>query len=155
MQFWQPYQIFFTKKPQIFHSDSKKGREKLWIFWKENYFSSNCASAHVESICDHPVKNLSSQLWKLFARIQDEKFVRFPNKVVSPQIVRLTCTMKVWQAWRKFVAKKRKTFPNSKNVEVTMFRTNLFFFIKNDSLATENAILTTVANSFLWESTHL
>ena len=60
----------------------------------------------------------------------DEKFGRFANKVVSPQNVRLTCTMMFWQAWRNFVAKKRKSFPNSKNVEVTNFWTNLFFSSK-------------------------
>ena len=37
---------------------------------------------------------------------------------------------KFWQAWRNFVAKKRKTFPNSKNVEVSIFWTNLFFSSK-------------------------
>ena len=61
---------------------------------------------------------------------KDENFGRFPNKVVSPQNVRLTCTMKFWQIWRYFVAKKRKTFPNSKNVEVTIFWTKLFFHQK-------------------------
>ena len=60
----------------------------------------------------------------------EEKFGRFPIKVVSPQNVRLTCTMRFWQAWRNFVAKKRKTFPNSKNVEVTNFWTIFFFHQK-------------------------
>ena len=46
----------------------------------------------------------------------------------------------------------RKVFPNSKNVEVTFCWTNSFFFIKNDSLATETAVLTTLARSFYWES---
>ena len=50
--------------------------------------------------------------------------------------------------------KKRKTFPNSKIVEVTIFWTN-FFFHQKWFLATEISILTTVATSFLWESTHL
>ena len=49
----------------------------------------------------------------------------------------------------------QKNFRNSKNVEDTIFWKNLFFFIKNDSLATDKAILTTVAKNFLWESTHL
>ena len=41
----------------------------------------------------------------------DEKFVRFPNKVVSPQNVRLKCTMNIWQAWRNFVPKNTKKIP--------------------------------------------
>ena len=60
----------------------------------------------------------------------DEKFGRLHNKVVSTTNVRLTCTMKFWQAWRNFVAKKRKTFPNYKNVEVTIFWTKLIFSSK-------------------------
>ena len=59
----------FSPKNHRFVTQIQKRREKLWIFWKEIYFSSNCASAHVESICDHPVKNLSSKHWKLFARL--------------------------------------------------------------------------------------
>ena len=35
------------------------------------------------------------------------------------------------------------------------FFEQIYFFIKNESLATENATLTTVANNFLRESTHL
>ena len=57
--------------------------------------------------------------WKIWA-----------NKVVSPRNVRLTCRMKFWQAWRNFVAKKRKTFPSYKIVEVTIFWTNLYFSSK-------------------------
>ena len=71
----------------------------------------------------------------------DEKFGRFPIKVVSPQNVRLTSTMKFWQAWRNFVAKKRKSFPNSKNVEVTIFWTIFFhqkWFFSNGECNLDN-----------------
>ena len=85
----------------------------------------------------------------------DEKFGRFANKVVSPQNVRLTCTMIFWQACRNFVDKNTKNFPELQKCWREKFLNKFIFFIKNDSLATENAILTTVANIFLWESTHL
>ena len=85
----------------------------------------------------------------------EEKFGRFPIKVVSPQNVRLTCTMRFWQAWRNFVPKNTKNFPELQKCWRYIFLNKFIFFIKNASLATENAILTTVANTFLWESTHL
>ena len=155
MQFWQPYRKFFSKKPQICHSGSKKGREKLSIFSKENSFSSNCASAHVESICDHRVENLSSKLSKHFARIPEmmKNLRAFQTKLFLSKMFVWTCAIEIWQACRNLVAKKRQTFPNSKNVEVSIFWTNLFFFIKNGSLATQNAVLTTLANNVFWEST--
>ena len=37
----------FSTKSHRFVTQIPKGRENLWIFRKENYFSSNCASAHV------------------------------------------------------------------------------------------------------------
>ena len=49
----------------------------------------------------------------------------------------------------------RKTFPNSKNVQVTIFWTKLLFFTRNVSLATENAILTTTPKKFLRKTTDL
>ena len=157
MQFWQTYQKFFSKKPQICHTDFKTRREKLWIFWKENYFSSNCASAHEKSICDHPVKNLSSKLWKVLARVPErlKNLCAFQTKYFLPKMFVWTCTMKFWPAFRNFVAKKTKNFPELQNCWSHTFLNKFIFFIKNDSLATENATLTTVANIFLWESTHL
>ena len=157
MQLWQPYQKFFSKKPQFCHSDSKKGREKSWIFWKENSFPWNCASAHVESICDHPVKNLSSKLSKIFARIPEmmKNMCAFQTKLFLSKMFVWTCTMKFWQAFRNFVAKKTKNFPELQKCWSYKFLNKFLFFIKNDSLATENAVLTTVANNFFWESTHL
>ena len=63
--------------------------------------------------------------------------------------------MKFWQAWRNFVPKNTKNFPELQKCWSYNFLNKLMFCIKIDSLATENAILTTVANNFLWESTHL
>ena len=131
MHFWQPYQKIFSKKPQICHSDSKR-REKLWIFWTEDYFSSNCASAHVEYICDHPVKNLSSKLWKGFARIPErmKNLCAFQKKNFSPKCSSEHAQWNFGKPSVTLLPKKRKTFPNSKNVEVTNFWTNLFFSSK-------------------------
>ena len=81
--------------------------------------------------------------------------MRFPNKVVSPQNVRLKCSRKFWQAWCNFVPENTKKFPEIQKCWSYNFLNKFIFFIKNASLATENAILTTVANTFLWESTHL
>ena len=63
--------------------------------------------------------------------------------------------MKFWRAFRNFVAKKTKNFPGLQKCWSYNFLNKFIFFIKNDSLATDNAMLTTVANNFLWESTHL
>ena len=147
----------FSPKNHWFVTQIPKGREKLWTFWKENYFSSNCASAQVESICDHPVKNLSSKPWKVFARIRKsmKNLCAFQTKYFLPKMFVWTCTMKFWPAFRNFVAKKTKNFPELQNCWSYNFLNKFIFFIRNDSLATENAILTTVANIFLWESTHL
>ena len=63
--------------------------------------------------------------------------------------------MKFWQAWRNFVPKNTKKFPELQECWSYNFSNKFIFFIKIDSLATENAILTTVANKFLWESTDI
>ena len=155
MQFWQPYQKFFSKKPQICHSGSKKGRQKLSIFWKEDSFSSNCASAHVESICDHRVKNLSSKISKLFARIPDrmKNLCAFQTKLFLSKMFVWTCAIENWQACRNLVAKKTKNFPELQKCWSYNFSNKFIFFSINDSLATEHAVLATVANIFFWEST--
>ena len=49
----------------------QKMTRKFMNFSKENYFSSNCASVHVERSCDQPVKTFSSKLWRLFAGIPE------------------------------------------------------------------------------------
>ena len=140
----------FSPKNHRFVTQIPKGREKLWTFWKENYFSSNCASAQVESICDHPVKHLSSKPWKVFARIRKrmKNLCAFQTKYFLPKMFVWTCTMKFWPAFRNFVAKKTKNFPELQKCWSYTFLNKFIFFIKNDSLATENAILTTVANNF-------
>ena len=104
-----------------------------------------------------PVKNLPSKLLKLFARIPKrmKNLCAFQTKKFLPKKFVWTYTMNFWPAFRNFVAKKTENFPELQNCWSYNFLNKFVFFIKNDSLATENAILTTVANNFLWESTHL
>ena len=94
---------------------------------------------------------------KVFARIPErmKNLCAFQTKYFLPKMFVWTCTMKFWPAFRNFVAKKTKNFPELQKCWSYTFLNKFIFFIKNDSLATENAILTTVANIFLWESTHL
>ena len=101
-------------------------------------------------------KKFSSKLGKPFARTpQMMKRINFPKNLFLLKMFVWTCTKKFWQAFRNFVAKKTKNFPELQNCWSYIFLNKFVFFIKNDSLATENAILTTVANNFLWESTQL
>ena len=83
----------------------------------------------------------------------DEKLMRFPNNIIPPKFFVWTCTMEFWQAFRNFAARKTKNFPELRKCWSYNFLNKFIFFIKNDSLATEIAILTTVANNFLWETT--
>ena len=152
------------KKRRIFFSQSPKRIATQFFFEKTNFsFSSflqknkKSSSGYAESSCDDPLKKFLVKTLKTLCSNSgnDENFGRIPNKVVSPQNVRLTCTMKIWQAWRNFVPKKTKNFPELQKCWSYNFLNKFISFIKNASLATENAILTTVLNTFLWESTHL
>ena len=53
-----------------------------------------------------------------------------------------TCTMKCWRACREIVGKKTKSSPKFQNRWIYNFLNEIVFFIKNDSLAAENALLT-------------
>ena len=57
----------------------------------------------------------------------DEKIGRLHNKVVSPQNVRQKCTMKFWQAWRNFVPKNTKKFPELQKCWSYNFFIKFFF----------------------------
>ena len=78
---------------------------------------------------------------------KDEKIVRSPKKLMFEMFV-WTSTMKAWRACRNFVAKNTKNFPELLNCWSYIFWNKIIFFIKNDSLATENAFLTTLAKTF-------
>ena len=157
-KFWQACLNHAAKIRRIFFSQSPK-RIAMQFFSEKVILSfssflqkiKKSSSGHAESSCDNPVRKILVRTLKTLCSNfgKDEKFVRFPNKVVSPQNVRLECTMKFWQAWRNFVAKKTKNFPELQKCWSYNFLNKFIFFIKIDSLATENAILTTVANIFL------
>ena len=122
----------FSSKNHRFVTQIPKRREKLWIFRKENYFSSNCASAHVESICDHPVKILSSKLWKILLEFRKgwETCAFSKQNCFSPKWSSEHAQWNFGKPSVTLLPEKRKTFPNSKIVEVTIFWTNLFFSSK-------------------------
>ena len=73
-------------------------------------------------------RNFSSKLWKPFARIPEmmKKLCAFQKKI-SPQNVRLTCTMKFWQARRNFVPKNTKKFPELQKCWSYNFFNKFFF----------------------------
>ena len=77
----------------------------------------------------------------------DEKLIKIPRNLFVKTFIR-TCTMKFRQACRNFVAKKFKNFPELQKCWIYKLLNKLIFFIKNVSLATENAILTTLAKNF-------
>ena len=57
----------------------------------------------------------------------DENFGRLHNKVVSPENVRQRFTMKFWQAWRNFVPKNTKNFPELQKCWSYNFFNKFFF----------------------------
>ena len=93
---------------------------------------------------------------KSFARIPKmmKKLCVFQTKLFLLKMFVRTCTMIFWQACRNLLPRIRKTFHKSENVEVTIFWSE-FFFIKNYSLTTDNAILTTLPKIFLQKTTDL
>ena len=137
--FWQACRNHACKSTKdLFRSKSENDSNAK--FWKRSIFS---FISLLQKLKKNFIWARRMRLWppcpKILVKILktvcsnsgiDEKFGRLHNKVVSTQNVRLTCTMKFWQAWRNFVAKKRKTFPNYKNVEVTIFWTKLVFSSK-------------------------
>ena len=81
-----------------------------------------------------------------------KKSINFPKNLFFRKIFVWTCTKKFWQDCCNVVAKNAKKFPIVQKNAVTFFWSE-FVFIKIDSLATEHAILTTIANNFLLQST--
>ena len=81
-----------------------------------------------------------------------KKSINFLKNLFFLKMFVLTCTKKFWQDCCNVFAKNAKNFPIVQKNAVTFFWSG-FVFIKNDSLATEHAIWTTVANNFLLQST--
>ena len=85
----------------------------------------------------------------------DEKLIRFPWNLLVNLFI-WTCTMKFRQACRENLGKNTKNTPKIHKRWIYILSNKIvFFLIKIDSLATENTILTTLAKTFLWESTDL
>ena len=100
----------------LFLSKSQKDSNAIF-FEKSNSSFSPSFKKNFHPDTQNPVattlsRSFSSKLWKPFARIPEmmKKLCAFQKKV-SPQNVRLTCTMKFWQARRNFVPKDTKKFP--------------------------------------------
>ena len=111
----------------------RKRKKEIMIFLEENSFSSNCASAHLESICDHPVKNLSSKLSKLFARNPERTKILcvFQKKLFLSKMFVWTCAIGYWQACRNLVAKKNEKLSRTpKLLKLEFFEQTYFFHQK-------------------------
>ena len=139
-----------SKNPQVCHSESENLEKKLLNFWKRKTLSSKCSYVHVKCSCDHPAGNFSSKLWKPFAWFPEtmKQLCAFQTKLFLLKMFVRTCTMEFWQACRKFVARNTENFPELQKGWSYNFLNKFLFFKKNDSLATENAFLATLAKFF-------
>ena len=146
----------FSTKNHTFVTQIPKGREKLWIFWRENYFSSNCASAHGESTCDHPLKicRQNAENFLLGFRKWWKNCMLSKQNYFSPKDSSEHAQWGFGKPAVTLLPKIREIFLNCKHVEVTIFWSE-FFFIENNSLTTDNAILATLPKSFLQKTTDL
>ena len=78
----------------------------------------------------------------------DQKLMKFPRNLFVKLFI-WTCAMKFWQACRNIVGKNTKNTPKFHERWRYVFLNKIVFLIKNDSLKMENAILTTLAITFL------
>ena len=104
-----------------------------------------------------PAGKVSSKLWKLFARNTElmKKFSVFQKELFLTKTFVWTCTKMLWQTCRDFVAENTKTFPNSKNVEVTIFWTKLLFFYQKRFLSNRECTFDNHTKKFLRKNTDL
>ena len=128
----------------------------MQLFRKENFLSfpsfknwKKSSSGHAECSFDPPAKNILSVIWTLLLEIGKRR----KNDKLSKKTSSSNCSSE--HAQRNFgkpavtlSARIQKTIAKTKRDEY-FFEQNCFIFIKNDSLATENAILTTLARTFL------
>ena len=118
-----------NQKTTDFSLRFQKRKREIMFFWKENLYSSNCASAHVESICDTP--------WKICCQNSEKFLLEFPKGWKTCALSKQNnfspkCSFEhaQWIFGKPAVTlltRIRQTFLNSKNVEDTFFWTNLFF----------------------------
>ena len=135
----------------------EKNYEKIMNFLEGKLFSLKFCFCTCRIHLWPPREKFVFKTLKNFARIPERmrNLCVFQTNLFLPKMFVWTCTMKFWQAFRNFVAKKTKNFPELQKCWSYNFLNKFIFFIRNDSLATENAILTTVAKNFFWESKHL
>ena len=138
----------FSKNPQIYSSDSESHEKNCESFEKKITFLKRFLCTCKMQLWP-PCQNFLVKTLKNFCGNSgnDEKLIRIPRNLFVKTFI-WTCTMKFRQAWRNFVAKNLKNFPELQKRWIYKLLNKLIFFTKNDSLATENAILTTLAKTF-------
>ena len=133
MQFWQRWRKLFSKNLQICSSDSENHEKKIMNFSKGKQLSSKSAYVHVECSWDHPAGNFSSKHWNLFARIPemtDKLCIFSKQKYFSSKCSSEHAQWNFGKPVVTLLPGKRKTFPNSKIAENTIFWTKLFFLLE-------------------------
>ena len=140
---------FFSKNPQIYSSDSENHEKNCESFERKITFLKRFLCTCKIQLWP-PCQNFLVETLKNFCRNSgiDGKLIRILRNLFVKTFI-WTCTMKFRQGCRNFVAKNLKNFPELQKCWIYKLLNKLIFFIKNDSLATDNAILTTLAKSFL------
>ena len=151
--FWQACRNYAWKSTEDLLR-SKSENDSIATFSKKNFPSfpsfknwKTCSSGHAENSCDNPAENFLSNFKKNLLEIGKRR----KNDQLSKKLIYSSNCSSEHGQW-KFVkpavtllARIRKTIAKTRRYEYTFFEQNWFFSIKYDSLATENAILTTLA----------
>ena len=140
-----PYQKLFSKKLQICRSDSENdGRNNEFLEREKNFLKMFLCTCRMQLWPRCPkllVKILKTFCWSSGIV---EKFIRFPKTLFVEMFV-WTCTRKFSPACRNIVGKNTKIFSELQNCWSYIFLNKNVLFFENNSLARENAILTTPA----------
>ena len=140
----------FSKNPQIRSSDSENHEKIYETFGRKLTFLQMFLRTCKMQLWP-PCRNFLEKTLKTFCwnSENDEKLIEFPGNLLVKMFV-WTCTMKFRHACRKIVGKNAKNTPKIHKRWIYILSNKIvFFLIKNDSLATENAILTMLAKTFL------
>ena len=122
-------------------------RKKIFPHFLPSKIEKKSSSGHAECSCDNAAENFLSNFKKFCSKSgNEEKMISFPKNLFVKLFV-CTCTMEICQACRNIVGKNTKNNGKNQRRWIYFFWTKVFFSIKNDSLATENAFLTTLAKS--------
>ena len=133
MQFWQPHQKNFFEKPQIWRSDSEKDGKNYEFFEKMFFLKMILCKCRVQlwQTCQKTLfKTLKTSCWKSG---KDEKMKNFPKNHFSSRSSSEHVQRNFDKPAVKLLPKTRKTFPNSKKDEVTIFWSEFFFHQKRSS----------------------